>query len=64
HPENISIEEDKNPKITMFLLSYLLDKVNAPELQSRIRWTIQFVKQQTGQDLTKPHAPIGNTSPN
>src|SRR5580704_7305786 len=51
HPENISIEEDKNPKITMFLLSYLLDKVNAPELQSRIRWTIQFVKQQTGQDL-------------
>ena len=63
HPENISIEEDRNPMVTMFLLSYLLDKVDAPELQSKIRWTIQFVRQQTGQDLTKPHAPVG-TSPN
>lgn len=63
HPENISIEEDKNPKVTIFLLSYLLDKVSAPELQIKIRWTIRFVRQQTGQDVTKPHAPTG-TSPN
>ncbi len=48
HPDTISISSDREPKVTMFLLDYLLETVKGSEVQSKIRWTIQYVKQQTG----------------
>jgi hypothetical protein len=48
HPDQISINLDRDPKVTMFLLDYLLETVKDSEVQSKIRWTIQYVKQQTG----------------
>ena len=47
HPDQISINLDREPRVTMFLLDYLLETVKESEVQSRIRWTIQYVKQQT-----------------
>ena len=53
HPDQISISSDREPRVTMFLLDYLRETIKDSEVQSRIRWTIQYVKQQTG-DITPP----------
>jgi len=44
----------------MFLLDYLLETIKDSEVQSKIRWTIQYVKQQTG-DISAPTGPPTNS---
>jgi hypothetical protein len=46
-PNGITAEEDKNPKVTLFLLNYLYEKVSDPQLREQIQQTIQYVRQQT-----------------
>jgi hypothetical protein len=45
-PQNILIDEDKEPRVTLFLLNYLRRNVHSAELQQEIRRTIEFVKKQ------------------
>jgi len=60
HPDKISIHLDREPRVTMFLLDYLLETIKDSEVQSKIRWTIQYVKQQTG-DISAPTGPPTNS---
>jgi hypothetical protein len=55
-PNGITAEVDKNPKVTLFLLNYLYEKVSDPELQEHIQKTIEYVRQQTS-------APPSNDAP-
>jgi hypothetical protein len=51
--ESISVGEDKEPKVTLFLLSALDRKIGDPEAQQEIRQTIAFVKEKAGQRSSK-----------
>jgi hypothetical protein len=53
-PESITNAADKDPKVSLFLLDYLLEKVPDAEVQRRIRETIEFVKVQTQPDSSAP----------
>lgn len=46
-PRLISREIDKDPKVTLFLLGYLLERVGDGELKSRIQATKEYVETQT-----------------
>ncbi len=46
YPQIIAIEEDKNPKVSLFLLNYLRDKISAPDVKLDIEQTIAFVEKQ------------------
>ena len=48
HPELISVDSDKNPKVTVFLLDYLIHNVSDTQTRQDIEETIAFVKQKTG----------------
>jgi hypothetical protein len=50
YPESIQKQEDKQPKVTLFLLNYLLEKMQDHDTQRSIQETINFVNQQTGPD--------------
>ncbi|HLZ51038.1 MAG TPA: hypothetical protein VKP61_09815 [Candidatus Acidoferrum sp.] len=47
YPSIISIEADKNPKVTLFLLADLQQNISDPGLRHEIRQTISFIKQKT-----------------
>ena len=47
-PQFISIEADKTPTVTLFLLDYLRRNVSDPQAQADIQETIQFVSRKTG----------------
>jgi hypothetical protein len=46
-PQLISIEADKTPRVTLFLLNYLRLKVSDPETQRTIQDATDFVEHQT-----------------
>jgi len=46
-PEIISRREDRNPRITLFLLAYLGREVNAPDIRREVSETEQFVRDKT-----------------
>jgi hypothetical protein len=46
-PQFISIESDKQPKVTLFLLSRLQREIADPETRQEIQQTIDFVKAKT-----------------
>jgi hypothetical protein len=46
-PVCISLETDKDPKVTVFLLNYLGKNVSDPVVQEEIHRTLEFVKEQT-----------------
>lgn len=46
-PEAISVESDKRPRITLFLLDYLRKNLSDAQAQRFIQETIDFVKQKT-----------------
>lgn len=47
HPEIISIEADKNPKVTLFLLSYMLENTPDAQTQHEIQQAMDFVRNKT-----------------
>jgi hypothetical protein len=46
-PGIISIREDRKPRVTLFLLTYLEHEVNAPDLRREISQTADFVRNRT-----------------
>jgi|HubBroStandDraft_6_1064221.scaffolds.fasta_scaffold624867_2 hypothetical protein len=44
-PKLISLEEDKKPKVTMFLLKYLQHSVSGSKTQGDVKETINFVNE-------------------
>jgi len=46
-PEIISIAEDRKPKVTLFVLTYLEHQVSTPDLREEISKTMDFVKEKT-----------------
>lgn len=46
YPQIIAIQEDKNPKVSLFLLDYVRDKISAPDVKLHIEQTIAFVEKQ------------------
>jgi hypothetical protein len=46
-PDFISVESDKNPKVTLFLLDYLRHKVSDAQTLRDTEETIAFVKEKT-----------------
>jgi hypothetical protein len=50
-PENITADEDRDSRVSLFLLEYLLEKVGDTKVQQQIRQTIEFVKEQTKANL-------------
>jgi hypothetical protein len=46
-PEIISIREDRKPRVTLFLLTYMEHEVNAPDLRREISETADFVRNRT-----------------
>jgi hypothetical protein len=49
-PQIISRAEDRKPKITLFMLTYLEHEVSASDLRQEISQTVDFVKQKTAAD--------------
>ena len=47
HPQMISVEVDKSPKVTLFLLDYLRGIASDSQAKDEIQRTIDFVKEQT-----------------
>jgi len=47
YPSAISVEADKDPKVTLFLLGDLEQRVSESALRQQIHETISFIKQQT-----------------
>jgi hypothetical protein len=47
YPSIISIDADKDPKVTLFLLGDLEQNISDPSLRQEIRETITFIKQKT-----------------
>lgn len=47
YPSIISIDVNKKPQVTLFLLAYLQRNVSDPRTRRDIRQTIQYVKQKT-----------------
>jgi hypothetical protein len=43
----ISIEADKQPKVTLFLLSYLRQRIDDPQTQHDIEQTVRYVQEKT-----------------
>jgi hypothetical protein len=52
-PQLISADVDRKPKVTLFLLSYLLRNIADGQVQHEIQQTIDFVEKETG-GLTHP----------
>ena len=48
-PQRIAIAEDRNPRVTLFLLKYLKQNVRDAELQQDVLKTMKFVETQTAQ---------------
>jgi hypothetical protein len=46
-PQFIAVEADRKPKVTVFLLNYLLHNVSDTQVQQEIKETIEFVEKQT-----------------
>ena len=46
-PELISLEVDRDPKVTLFLLNYFRTEISDPQLQVEVGKTVEFVKQKT-----------------
>jgi hypothetical protein len=46
-PRLISIEADRTPRVTLFLLDYLKQRVNDAQTQQDIQETVEFVKAKT-----------------
>jgi hypothetical protein len=46
-PEHISVDLDKKPSITLFLLKYLKQNVSDAQANRDIEETIKFVEEQT-----------------
>ena len=46
-PEMISAEADRDPKVTIFVLSYWRSQLTDPEAQAEIAKTVEFVKEKT-----------------
>jgi hypothetical protein len=57
YPQNITVDEDKDPRVSLFLLAYLLEKVNDAQLQRQIQQTIEFVKTKTSVDHSTDKKP-------
>lgn len=53
-PELIQIKEDRKPKVTLFLLTYLKDKIHDPDMQHQIEETTEFVRLQSQIDSPLP----------
>ncbi len=49
-PRIITIAEDKNPKITMFLLKFLQKEVTDTEIRTKISDTIKYIEKQTSKE--------------
>lgn len=47
HPEIISIEADKSPRVTLFLLNYVLQSTADAQMQHEIQQTIDFIRTKT-----------------
>jgi hypothetical protein len=47
-PEFISIETDKTPRVTLFLLDFLGEKVTDAQTKQQIEETVDFVKSKAG----------------
>jgi len=45
-PDIIHIKGDREPKVTLLLLSHLSEKTKDPEIRHQIEETIEFAKQQ------------------
>src|SRR4029077_12039186 len=56
-PDLIRIKEDRKPKVTLFVLNYMKDKIPDPETQRKIEETIEFVRLQSHSD-TAPVMPL------
>jgi hypothetical protein len=48
HPELISIESDKKPKVTNLLLHHLLENIQDSDARREIQETLDFIAQKTG----------------
>jgi len=46
-PQDITLADNRDPKVSLFLLQYLMEKVSDPELQQQIRQEMEFMKSQT-----------------
>jgi hypothetical protein len=57
HPELISIQEDRDPKVTLFLLGWLKERIKSKDLNQAIQETELFVKSQTGNENPPPDRP-------
>ena len=49
-PQFISIDIDRRPKVTLFLLKFLQENVNDPQVQLDIRQTVKFVSEKSKAD--------------
>jgi hypothetical protein len=49
NPQFVSIESDKEPKVTFLLLQYLRQNVEDAQVQQEIEQTIEFVREKTAQ---------------
>ncbi len=49
-PRIITIAEDKNPKVTMFLLKFLQSEVTDEGLKAKISDTIKYIEKQTAKE--------------
>jgi hypothetical protein len=47
-PQFISIEADRKPKVTLFLLDHLRQNIADAQVQREIEQTMEFVKERTG----------------
>jgi hypothetical protein len=53
-PKIISIEANRDPKVTLFVLHYLEEKIQDKELSHKILDTETFVKTQTNYEAVRP----------
>jgi hypothetical protein len=47
-PNSISLEADKDPRVTLFLLQYFREAISDPDAREKIQNTVHFVKSKTG----------------
>jgi hypothetical protein len=55
HPEFISRESDRKPRITLFLLNHIQQHISDKQVEEDIRQTIEFVKEKSA-ELPPPSA--------
>jgi hypothetical protein len=66
HPPFITLEINRDPKVTLFLLNFLRQNVRDTEAQADIERTIEFVKQSMSYDYARSRAenPSSDPTPN